>query len=338
MAKLYKEGIVSPKGFDMSAGEPVDQREIVQYHSDLLSMKNVFLGLEVKVVEENYTKYKLIALPSSVAANWIKSDVEGPEGPAGPAGADGAEGKSAYQVYLDNGGILGETEWLNSLTGPTGPQGPQGVKGVKGDTGDQGEQGLVGPQGPAGGGITLQGSDTVANILTYDDSVAGLMWIATDSGTDDYSNAVVAGDGLVSDGAGWLNVGPIKGDKGDTGPTGPTGPAGNDGATGATGAIGPEGPQGPQGIQGEQGIQGIQGIQGVQGPAGEDGLDGDLTYVHDQAIPALVWNVTHNLGKKPSVTVIDTADTTMEGKIEYVDNNNVILTFNSSFSGTAIFN
>ena len=68
------------------------------------------------------------------------------------------------------------------------------------------------------------------------------------------------------------------------------------------------------------------------------GLTTDANYVHDQAIPALVWNVPHLLGKKPSVLVVDTADTVVVGKIEYIDNNNVTLTFNASFSGYAYFN
>ena len=36
---------------------------------------------------------------------------------AGPAGKDG---KSAYDIYVENGGILTEIEWLNSLKGDPG--------------------------------------------------------------------------------------------------------------------------------------------------------------------------------------------------------------------------
>lgn len=64
----------------------------------------------------------------------------------------------------------------------------------------------------------------------------------------------------------------------------------------------------------------------------------DANYVHDQSIPALIWNIAHSLNKKPAVLVVDTADTVVIGKIEYIDNNNVKLTFNGSFSGYAYFN
>lgn len=64
----------------------------------------------------------------------------------------------------------------------------------------------------------------------------------------------------------------------------------------------------------------------------------DKNYIHDQSTPALVWNVTHGLGKKPAIIVVDTADTVVIGKIEYLDINNVTLTFNGSFSGYAYFN
>lgn len=78
------------------------------------------------------------------------------------------QGLSAYELYLNNGGTLSETEWLVSLKGEkgdigpkgdkgdTGEQGPQGEKGEKGDTGEtgpqgpQGERGLQGEQGPQG--------------------------------------------------------------------------------------------------------------------------------------------------------------------------------------------
>lgn len=72
----------------------------------------------------------------------------------------GRQGLSAYELYLNNGGTLSETEWLASLKGEKGEQGPQGEKGEKGDTGEQGPQGIQGPQGeigPAGsGGVSLE--------------------------------------------------------------------------------------------------------------------------------------------------------------------------------------
>lgn len=61
-------------------------------------------------------------------------------------------------------------------------------------------------------------------------------------------------------------------------------------------------------------------------------------YLHDQAIPATIWSITHNLGKLPSVTVIDTAGNKCEGEVEYVNINQVIINFNTAFSGEATLN
>ncbi len=41
----------------------------------------------------------------------------------------GPQGLSAYQVYQKNGGILSETEWLESLKGAPGTQGAPGEDG-----------------------------------------------------------------------------------------------------------------------------------------------------------------------------------------------------------------
>ena len=64
----------------------------------------------------------------------------------------------------------------------------------------------------------------------------------------------------------------------------------------------------------------------------------DLTFVFNQAVPATVWNITHNLGKFPSITVIDTGDTVVTGEYTYIDNNNVTLNFSAGFAGTAYLN
>ena len=70
------------------------------------------------------------------------------EGPPGPAGADGL---SAYEVWLNNGNIGTETDFLASLVGPQGPIGPAGADGA---------DGAVGPQGPAGAdGLLPNGTD-----------------------------------------------------------------------------------------------------------------------------------------------------------------------------------
>jgi hypothetical protein len=71
---------------------------------------------------------------------------------------------------------------------------------------------------------------------------------------------------------------------------------------------------------------------------GVTGGGGDAHYAHTQSTPEAVWEVTHNLGKKPSVIVVDSADTVVMGEIEYINLNSVRLTFVGAFSGKAYFN
>jgi hypothetical protein len=64
---------------------------------------------------------------------------------------------------------------------------------------------------------------------------------------------------------------------------------------------------------------------------------GDKTYSQTFADLAVVA-VPHNLSKRPAVTVIDTAQDAVWGDVDYVDLNNLTLTFSSPFSGTVICN
>ena len=66
------------------------------------------------------------------------------------------------------------------------------------------------------------------------------------------------------------------------------------------------------------------------------------TFIFTQTVAAKVWGtngiVTHNLGKFPSITVIDTANTVVTGEYTYIDNSNVTLTFSAAFAGKAYLN
>ena len=64
----------------------------------------------------------------------------------------------------------------------------------------------------------------------------------------------------------------------------------------------------------------------------------DKTYLHEQSVPSKEWNVQHNLGKYPAVTVVDSAGTEVVGSVEHIDHNTVKLTFSGAFSGKAFFN
>lgn len=64
----------------------------------------------------------------------------------------------------------------------------------------------------------------------------------------------------------------------------------------------------------------------------------DKFYKHVQGTPSDTWTVTHNLNKRPSVTVIDSSQREVIGGVEYIDNNNITLHFSDPFSGEAYFN
>ena len=62
------------------------------------------------------------------------------------------------------------------------------------------------------------------------------------------------------------------------------------------------------------------------------------TYTQCFTTPLSVWNITHNLGKYPSVTVVDGDTVIVIGNVDYVNSNVVQITFDSAFSGCVFLN
>ena len=58
-------------------------------------------------------------------------------------------------------------------------------------------------------------------------------------------------------------------------------------------------------------------------------------HVHSQTMASEVWTINHTLGGKPSVTVVDTADTMVIGEVTYISDAQIIVEFTSAFSGFA---
>lgn len=86
-------------------------------------------------------------------------------------------------------------------------------------------------------------------------------------------------------------------------------------------------------------LVGVPGPRGLQGPPGVDGIDGmDLTYHHIQGLPSATWIINHNLGKYPSVLVIDSAGNDVTGSIVFNSVNQITVTFSGGFSGDAYLN
>jgi ribosomal protein L35AE/L33A len=62
------------------------------------------------------------------------------------------------------------------------------------------------------------------------------------------------------------------------------------------------------------------------------------TFVFVQGSPSSVWSINHTLNKYPSISIVDSANNEVDGDVNYVDQNNVTLTFASAFSGKAFLN
>jgi len=183
--------------------------------------------------------------------------------PLGGKGATGADGKSAYDIWLEQGNIGTEQEFLDYL------------KGIDGKDGKDGKDGIDGEQGPAG---------KSAYQIWIDEGNTGSL--------EDFLNSIQGPEGPQGPAGEQGLQGPV-GEKGETGEQGLQGPQGENGADGksaydiwleqgntgseaefVTSLKGEKGDQGLQGPAGEQGLQGEPGPQGPEGPAGQDGKDG----------------------------------------------------------------
>lgn len=74
-----------------------------------------------------------------------------------------------------------------------------------------------------------------------------------------------------------------------------------------------------------------------QGPQGAPGTSGDLHFVQQFTSLATV-PCNHQLGKKPAVTVIDSAGDEVEGEVEHVSINDLVVRFSAATSGQVILN
>ena len=70
----------------------------------------------------------------------------------------------------------------------------------------------------------------------------------------------------------------------------------------------------------------------------ELGLTGDKHFTYIKSTPDSVWEITHNLDKYPSVTVVDSAGSVVMGDITYTSKSAIKITFSAAFSGKAYLN
>ena len=62
---------------------------------------------------------------------------------------------------------------------------------------------------------------------------------------------------------------------------------------------------------------------------------GDITFTHNQNTTSDTWVVTHNLHRFPSVTVVDSGDSIVQGTVVYNSNKQLTITFFSGGSALA---
>lgn len=113
------------------------------------------------------------------------------------------------------------------------------------------------------------------------------------------------------------------------------------------------GKPGPKGDKGEQGDPGNPGLGLPDGGTAEDVLVklSDDDYDTEWRRPGLsdkhfeqtftvasTVNVNHNLEKYPAVSVTDSTGDEVEGRVNYIDLNNITLEFSGAFSGRVTCN
>lgn len=61
-------------------------------------------------------------------------------------------------------------------------------------------------------------------------------------------------------------------------------------------------------------------------------------HMHTQTLASATWTVAHNLGKNPSVSIVDSAEEEVIGEVQHIDMNNLVIRFSAAFSGKAYLN
>jgi len=67
-------------------------------------------------------------------------------------------------------------------------------------------------------------------------------------------------------------------------------------------------------------------------------IEGDKNFVYTQNVASSTWVIPHNLNKYCSVSVVDSAGTSVFGNVTYDDLNQCTISFTSQFSGQAFCN
>lgn len=79
-------------------------------------------------------------------------------------------------------------------------------------------------------------------------------------------------------------------------------------------------------------------LASLHGRDGRDGRDMGNPFVYRQQSAADTWEIHHELGRYPSVTVVDSGNTQVTGDVDYIDENTLTVSFVAPFSGSAYLN
>ena len=58
-------------------------------------------------------------------------------------------------------------------------------------------------------------------------------------------------------------------------------------------------------------------------------------YAHTQSVSSATWTITHNLGYRPAVSVVDSGGNHVVGDVNYVSVNALTISFSAPFGGSA---
>ena len=77
----------------------------------------------------------------------------------------------------------------------------------------------------------------------------------------------------------------------------------------------------------------IGAISGLQ-----DVLDRLWTFTFEQSMASDTWEIEHNLGRNPSVVIVDSAGNVFYPAVQYINENKVVVTMNGATTGKAYLN
>jgi hypothetical protein len=75
-----------------------------------------------------------------------------------------------------------------------------------------------------------------------------------------------------------------------------------------------------------------------KGPGVSPKQIGGATYTQQITTESTTWDIVHNLGKRPSVTTVNSQGQTIEGQVVYNSDNQITIYFSPATAGTVYLN